>query len=238
MVVPAVLALWQRPQGNRHRCEMNGFVEEILVSRGWRDQLDALIGRRRDLVLIAGLVGAALCVSLVLWARGAPAAVAPPARAPSVPGAAPSGAPGAPHVYVHVAGAVRRPGLYELPPGARVADAIDAAGGPRVRADLDAVNLAEVVEDGGKIDVPARGEAAPAEVALSPAPAATTGGVIDINAADQAALETIPGVGPVTASAIVRHRDEVGGFDSVDELLDVTGIGPATLEAIRPYVTI
>ena len=137
---------------------------------------------------------------------------------------------------MHVAGAVRRPGLYEFPSGARVADAISTAGGPAAGADLSQLNLAELLVDGSKIQVPRRGRAAPAVgAAPSPTPSALT---VDLNSADQAALETIPGVGPVTALAILQHRDEIGGFQSFEQLLDVDGIGPATLEAIRPYVTI
>jgi competence protein ComEA len=197
---------------------------------------------------IATVVGIVVIVALVLWKRSAPAAiVAPPAEAPAsaVPATAapapvqssPSGA-----IFVHVAGAVRRPGLYELAPGARVADAIDAANGPLRRADVDALNLAEVLTDGVQVYVVRRGEAPPATSPATDAAAAgatpAAPGLVDLNSADQAALETIPGIGPVKAAAILTHRDQIGSFDSVEQLLDVTGIGPATLEAIRPYVSV
>lgn len=197
---------------------------------------------------IAAVVGIVVVVALLLWKRSAPAAVvAPPAEAPAtaVPATgAPSPVQSSPSgaIFVHVAGAVRRPGLYQLASGARVADAIDAANGALRRADVDALNLAEVLTDGVQVYVVRRGEAPPAAspatgaVAVGSPPGAP--GVVDLNTADLAVLETIPGIGPVKGAAILQHRDEIGSFDSVEQLLDVTGIGPATLEAIRPYVSV
>lgn len=143
-------------------------------------------------------------------------------------------------VFVHIAGAVHEPGLYEFPAGARVADAVESAGGPTRRADLDALNLAEVLVDGTKVDVVRIGEAAPATGPATgpPGAAPTDAAPIPLNSADQAALETIPGIGPVTALAILNHREEIGSFGSLEQLLDVDGIGPATFEAIRSYLTI
>ena len=138
-------------------------------------------------------------------------------------------------LFVHVAGHVRSPGLYGLAVGARVADAIEAAGGARANADLDAVNLAQIVTDGLKIDVPRRGSA-PVPAAASTSPGG--GGVVGINSADQAGLEAIPGIGPVKAAAIMQYRTDNGAFSSLDQLLAVSGIGPATLESIRPYVSL
>jgi competence protein ComEA len=138
---------------------------------------------------------------------------------------------------VHVAGAVKRPGLYPLPAGSRFADAVAAAGGPTARGDLDLMNLAQLLVDGTKVEVPPRSATSggvPAAVpSSSAAPAA-----ISLNAADQAALETIPGIGPVTAAAILQHRDEIGGFTSLEQLLDVSGIGPATYESMRDFVAL
>jgi competence protein ComEA len=222
-------------------------VSDIIVPSGPRERLESFVGRRLQTWAIAAVVGIVVVVALLLWRRSAPAAVvAPPAGAPAsaVPAtgtpapvqSSPSGA-----IFVHVAGAVRRPGLYELVSGERVADAIDAANGPLRRADVDALNLAEVVTDGMQVYVVRRGEAPPAPpatgaVAGGASPA--TPGVVDLNIADLAALEAIPGIGPVKGAAILQHRDEIGSFDSVEQLLDVTGIGPATLEAIRPYVSV
>lgn len=222
-------------------------MDEIIVTSSWRERLERLRGSRKESWVLVAVIGAAILGALVLWMRGAPAVVAPPARASagSAPaaGALEATAPPAGVVLVHVAGAVRRPGLYELPAGARVADAIDSAGGPRRNADLDPINLAQVVADAMKIEIPSRGEA----VGVPPLPGAAPGpvaggtpsaGVVSLNGADLAALEAIPGIGPVKAAAILQYRDEAGGFSSVEELLDVTGIGPATLESIRPYVTV
>jgi competence protein ComEA len=140
----------------------------------------------------------------------------------------------APAVLVHVAGAVRRPGLYELDEGDRVADAIEAAGGPRRGADLDVLNLAQVVVDGSRIEVPVKGVAP----GVQPTTPAGTAPMVSLNSATQAELETIPGVGPVTAQAILTHRLEVGGFTALEQLLDVDGIGPATFESLSAYVTL
>jgi competence protein ComEA len=124
-----------------------------------------------------------------------------------------------------------------------VADAIEAARGPRSSADLDALNLAELLTDAEKVYVPRRGEQVPSAsvpgyTTSSPAPGATPAAVVSINSADQVALEAIPGIGPVKATAILDYRTQIGSFTSIDQLLDVNGIGPATLEAIRPYVTL
>jgi competence protein ComEA len=201
-------------------------VREIVVEEGWRERLERLGGRRRDVWIVVGVVALTVVIVSSLRARGQEV-VAPPAMAP-----APTASPTAPVILVHVAGAVRTPGLYELPSDARVADAVAAAGGPRRGADLDALNLAEVLADGLRIEVPKAGEAP----ATSSAPESES--TISLNAADQAALETIPEIGPVTAAAIIAYREEIGSFSSVEQLLDVDGIGPATLEAILPYVTL
>jgi competence protein ComEA len=223
-------------------------MDEIVVTSSWRERLEHLRGSRKESWVLVAVIGAAILGALALWMRGAPAVIAPPAEAPTEAataagtlGAATPGPTGV--VLVHVAGAVRRPGLYELPAGARVADAIDSAGGPLRIADLDPINLAQVVSDGMKVEVPRRGEAVstPPLAGATPgltAGAATAAGVVSLNSADLTALESIPGIGPVKAGAILHYRDEVGGFSSVEELLDVTGIGPATLESIRPYVTV
>ena len=136
-----------------------------------------------------------------------------------------------PAVVVHVAGAVRRPGVYRLAAGARVDDAVRRAGGPTRRAELTAVNLAARVEDGRQVVVPVRG-AAPA--AGPPAPAAPR--KVDLNTATEEQLDALDGVGPVTARRILAHRAEHGGFRSVDELGEVPGIGDKRLAALRPLV--
>ena len=141
-------------------------------------------------------------------------------------------------VTVDVAGKVRRPGIAVLPPGSRVVDAVEAAGGARAGVDLASLNLARPLVDGEQILV---GVPVPAGVVGSlgatPAPG-ETGPLVNLNSADLAALETLPGVGPVTAGAIVSWRTEHGGFTAVEELLEVDGIGDATLAEIAPHVTI
>ncbi|WP_043596187.1 ComEA family DNA-binding protein [Frigoribacterium sp. MEB024] len=166
-------------------------------------------------------------------------------------GTAPPG--GASVVFVHVHGRVAAPGLYELPQGARVVDVVAAAGGFTAEADQAAVNLARVLVDGEQLRVPAVGETvddavvgdggatAGGPAAGGPVPggaAAVGGGAVDLNLADDAALQTLPGVGPATAAAILSWRDENGRFRSVDDLLGVPGIGPKTLEKLRDRVRV
>jgi competence protein ComEA len=212
-------------------------MEEIVISSGWRDTLRDLAARRKDSWPLLLLVGAVALLAVVIGGGDAPARIAPPATAggPVAPSPTPED-PGA--VLVHVAGAVRRPGLYEFPSNARVADAVETAGGPTARADLDALNLAEPLVDGTKIHVSKRGEQPPAASTGSGAATGESSPSIALNAADQTQLETIPGIGPVTALAILEYRDEIGRFESIDQLLDVNGIGPATLEDIRPYLSL
>jgi competence protein ComEA len=138
-------------------------------------------------------------------------------------------------VVVHVAGAVRHPGIIELAAGSRVADAIDLAGGALPRANLDLLNLAAIVVDGTQILVPSGTSAVSV---AGPTAGPTSPALVNLNSADQAMLETVPGLGPVKAGAILAYRTEIGGFTSIDQLLEVTGIGPATLESIRPFVSL
>ena len=213
---------------------LSAGVEEIVSTGDWRRRLEELAGRRRDSWVLGGVVGVAVFGSYLMWGRPAPAKIAPPASASTA--SYPDATPSAALLLVHVAGAVRHPGLYEFAIGARVADAIATAGGAQRFADLSALNLAELLIDGSRVDVPRRGQrTAPESSLVSPSPSSPT---IDINTADQAALETIPGVGPVTALAILQHRDAIGGFQDFEDLLDVDGIGPATLESIRPYIAL
>lgn len=142
-------------------------------------------------------------------------------------------------VVVHVAGAVQNPGLVTGTATWRVDDAVTAAGGSGANADLNRLNLAAFVRDGERIYVPTVGEEAPPQVAGSSASAQSVQvGPVNINTADVQALETLPGVGPATAATIISHREEHGSFGAIDALVAVRGIGPATLEALRDYVTI
>lgn len=137
---------------------------------------------------------------------------------------------------VHVVGAVRRPGLYPIASGARVAAAIRRAGGPTPRADLSLLNLAATVQDGQQVVVPARAPAGAGPTASAGAGPAAAAGPISLSSADAAALDTLDGIGPTLAARIVEWRSAHGGFASVDQLLEVPGIGPTRLEAIRPRV--
>lgn len=144
-------------------------------------------------------------------------------------------------VVVHVAGAVLRPGVYELAAAARVLDAVTAAGGLAEGADEVRLNLAAPVSDGERVYVPRVGEEPPPSLGSTgsdPGGGAAPGGPVDLNVADEAALDALPGVGPATAAAIVQHRQRIGRFTSVDQLLDVRGIGEAKLEALRDLVTV
>lgn len=188
-------------------------------------------------VAVVALVGLALTT---WWAvRSDPETIAPVAAPGAlVTPASVSTSPSAPaEVVVDVAGKVRRPGIAVLEPGARVVDAIRAAGGARRGADLSGLNLARVLVDGEQVLVGVD----PPPGAASPSAAGATGAagpLVNINTASATELEALPGVGPVTAEAILAHRTEHGAFSSVDQLLDVSGIGEATLAEIAPHVTL
>lgn len=134
-------------------------------------------------------------------------------------------------VVIDVAGAVREPGVYRLPAGARVVDAIERAGGPDGDAMLEGINRAARLADGQQVMVPARGPGGAA--ATAGAGITATEGPISLGSASVAQLEEIDGIGPVTAGKIVEFRDQHGGLASVDQLDEVSGIGPATMESLR-----
>lgn len=145
-------------------------------------------------------------------------------------------------VVVHVVGAVRRPGVYEVPSGSRVIDAIESAGGLLPDAVASSVNLARVLADGEQIAIPDQDDPAP-PVSPSSAPgvsagaAAQPGALVDINSADTSLLDTLPGVGPSTAQKIVADREANGPFGSVEDLGRVSGIGEKKLEQLKGLVS-
>jgi competence protein ComEA len=158
-------------------------------------------------------------------------------------------------LVVQAAGAVRQPGVVRLPTGSRVDDLVRAAGGFADGADRDRVNLAALVADGERVWIPAVGEEAAPDVVAGggggpvggggsagsvsdPAGGAKPAGPVDLNRATEVELDALPGVGPATAAAILAHREEIGRFASVEQLLDVRGIGEAKLEQLRPLVTV
>lgn len=155
---------------------------------------------------------------------------------------APSGTASVTVLYVHVLGAVARPGLYELRTGTRVIDAIGAAGGFADDADQGGVNLARLLSDGEQLVVPKIGEAPAAGSAAAPSgQSAATGGTsgtrVNLNTATEAELETLPRIGPAMASRIVQWRNDNGRFTTVDDLMNITGIGDKTFEALKDLVT-
>jgi competence protein ComEA len=208
-----------------------------------RDRLDTL--SRGELiglivVVVVTMAGAGLWYmrSLpkpVTIAAGAPQAAAPGADAATGAIASPTGPP----IIVDVTGWVHEPGVYEFAQGDRVIDAVDRAGGAKNGADLSVLNLAAPLTDGTQVVVPKEGAAGSAAVAPGASGSgAATGGLININTASATEFETLSGIGEVLAAAIVDYRTENGPFASVDDLENVSGIGPATLEEIRDQVTV
>jgi competence protein ComEA len=182
-----------------------------------------------DLPYVTTTSGPAVAEPAAVPVQGTQAGHRPPDADPAV-------------LVVHVAGAVADPGVYRLDAGARVVDAVAAAGGLAPDADEGRVNLAAPVADGERVYVPRQGEGPPPEPA---APASTPGGTatgtaspVDLNRATATDLEALPGVGPATAAAILEHRSRIGAFTSVEQLIEVRGIGPAKLEQLRPLVRV
>ena len=172
-------------------------------------------------VLIGFLLGAVIAFGIVWMAsqpRGAMVTLSP----------LPTSGP----LQIHVAGAVRNPGLYSLEPGSRTAKAIEMAGGLTQDANSDAVNLAMVLRDGQQVYIPRRGEEEPANLQTDRT------GLIDLNTATLAELMELPGIGPDRAQDILDYRMDHNGFKQVEELMEVPGIGEATFERLQPLVTI
>jgi competence protein ComEA len=187
------------------------------------------------------LVGALLLLLLVLGGHVLLRAgtAAPPIPDPIVPAAPAAKRAGGSVLVVHVVGAVRRPGLFRLRQGSRIADAVARAGGATRRADLELINLAAPLADGEQVVVPRRGPGGAAvgvPGAAGTAGAAVPSGPVHLNTATLEQLDALPGVGPVTAQKILDYRTKHGAFASVDELDAVSGIGPARLDTLRDLV--
>ena len=199
------------------------------MNGGIRDWLSSLT--RRELALTVLLGVAALGGAGLWYLRSLPQ----PVQVRAGP-ASPKVSPSPQAMFVHVAGWVRKPGVYELAEGQRVIDAIELAGGPRRGAELSALNLAALLTDGQQVLVP--GPAPEAGTSPGTVPGTTGTTLVNVNSAPAEELETLPGIGEVLAQAIISYREEHGPFTSVDQLEDVSGIGPATLEEIRDLVTV
>lgn len=192
---------------------------------------------RAELIALVAVVGVTVAGAGFWYVRSLPA----PVQVRSGPSGALVAAPTASAlpatvILVDVAGWVRRPGVYEFAEGVRVIDAIDAAGGARPGAVLSSLNLAAPLVDGTQVLVPKESQSAPTTETETGTSGAT--GLVNVNSATNAELETLPGIGEVIAQAIVDHRTENGPFTSVEQLVDVSGIGDATLENIRELVTV
>ena len=215
----------------------------------WGGPLERLVDRVRELrgdprVGIAALLVVALVVGFV-WYRlgssesaGSPRTSAPPST--SAPSSASAGdARKGGRVTIHVAGAVTKPGVYELDADARVIDAVESAGGGASDADLNRLNLAAKVADGQRVLVQRVGEApAPAAPGSPGGGSADPTALVNLNSATPAELEALPGIGPTLAEAIIAERERRGGFRSVNELRDVRGIGEKRFADLKDKVTI
>ncbi len=240
-----------RPSGGRLRALMTpqfigGIVAAIALVVGGAHMASSLTPHD-DVVSVESSPEPSPEAAPAASASSTPAAPAP--RTPAVDAQA-SETPQQTRLVVHVVGQVKKPGIVDLPAGARVSDAVKAAGGPAGDADLASVNLAREATDGEQIYIPAPGETPPAPAPPSAAThnnggststeAAGSGGegAINVNTATAAELEELPGVGPAIASRIVEHRDANGPFQSVDSLTEVKGIGDATLDKFRDRATV
>lgn len=193
----------------------------------------------RSQLLVYGAVGVALLLVGARWIRASESDQSTGGVSYAESGSGSSSgsfsvdAQGGEDVVVDVAGEVGDPGVYRLPAGARVTDAVQRAGGATAKGDLEQINLAARVSDGQQIVVPGRVRAPAGVAAGSSDPASADVGPISIGTATLEQLDTIEGIGPVTAQSIIDYRDQHGGVSSIDQLDEVDGIGPATMEALR-----
>jgi competence protein ComEA len=199
---------------------------------------DLLRFHPREVSVLAALGLLLVIGSGLAYARARPtAAVAPPTGA--VPSGSTEASTPAATIIVDIVGAVRHPGVYDFAQGARVIDAVKAAGGFVRDADTQAVNLARPLVDGEQIIVPKEGEAPTGAAAGTTSNgSATQGGKVNINSATVADFDTLPGIGPVLAQKIVDYRDQHGPFSSVQDLMKVSGIGPKKFAELQDQITV
>ena len=186
---------------------------------------------RRALVLAIAALALVVLAARHFASAGTATAVERPTRLEAV---APAPRP---RVVVHVVGAVRRPGLYRLADGSRIAEAVERAGGATANANLELVNLAAPVADGAQVVVPRHAEATSAPEGAAGAVTTAVAAKLSLNRATAEELEALPGIGPTTVQKILAYRREHGAIGSVDELDAVPGIGPARLDQLRDLVT-
>lgn len=215
-------------------------ADPVVGGSVWRDRL--LQWRDDPRVLAAALATVALVAGVFFYRSamaGEPASKS--TATPTVtdaPASSPTTAGG--EVVVHVSGAVATPGVYRLPTGARVGEAVSVAGGPAAGAEPDRLNLAARLADGQRVYVPRAGEAIPPEVgAVGGGEAGSAAsGPVNLNTATSTQLEALPGIGPSLAAAIISERDRRGGFKSVNDLLSVRGIGEGRFADVKPLVVV
>ena len=206
-------------------------------STDWRSVATEAAGFARrvgvvPVLVLLGAVGALVAAGFLAGVRhGSPEPIELPLAAAEAPLPVATTQPSL--RKVHLAGAVRQPGLYEVPAGSRVGDLVDAAGGLDADADEAAVNLAERLHDEQQIYVPVEGE-----LPAVGTPGSDPAGPIDVNAATAAQLDELPGIGPSLAAAIIAYRAEHGPFATLDALEQVPGIGPSKLSRLRPHATV
>lgn len=223
-------------------------VEGALIPTTQADELPQQRFSRMHVGVISVLLVLGLITAGWMLLRARPVAVASPGGVvtvstptPGVASATPSAGKSVTKIVVHVLGAVRHPGLVKLAESSRVQDAINAAGGLTRRADPSELNLAQVLNDGQQVVIGTTGDP---EGEVRDQPGSSTGssssasGALDVNRANQSQLEELPGVGPVTAQAILTWREQHGRFSRIEELQEVDGIGPKTYAQIAPHVRV
>ena len=186
----------------------------------WLEQHKTLV-----LMIVGLLIAAGVAAFAIRWRPAEPIVIEPPAPTATLG-----------PIRVYVSGAVMHADVYELPSGSIVRDAVAAAGGATEDADLNQINMAKTLRDGEQVYVPRMGEA------LVPAPTGQAGaaasGLININTATQAELETLPGIGPALAARIIAYREANGPFPNIEAIQNVPGIGPSTFEEIKDLITV
>jgi competence protein ComEA len=210
------------------------------VPASWRGRVDDLADRIgvEPVRLVVGAAVALIVVIVMLvvvGGRGASGAASVPSFSAALPLPSATTTTSPAECWVDVTGAVIRPGVYRLPVGARVTDAVSMAGGPTTDGQLENINLAARLTDGQRVYVPRRGEPAPAPASDGPA---SPPAPVDLNTATLEQLDTLPGVGPATARAIVEWRQQHGRFRSADDLMHIRGLGRTRVDALRSRVVV